>query len=144
MVKATPPSETSVLARATRRNISEEDIHHSHRRENLKFYYSHKFTGVTINALPEQCPLMSRYRPHVSPFWDGVRLNPFDISAVGGMVGRGKRSNRRKPAPMPLCPEQIQHVVTRDGTRATAVGSRGLIAFVMARPKTPCYIEFQT
>jgi hypothetical protein len=31
-------SETSVLARATRRNNSEDTILHSHRRENLKSY----------------------------------------------------------------------------------------------------------
>jgi hypothetical protein len=30
--------ETSVLTRATLRNISEDDILHSHRRENLKSY----------------------------------------------------------------------------------------------------------
>jgi hypothetical protein len=33
--------EMSVLTRATRRNISEDDILHSHRRENLKFYIKH-------------------------------------------------------------------------------------------------------
>jgi hypothetical protein len=31
-------SETSLLTRATRRNIPEEDILHRHRRENLKSY----------------------------------------------------------------------------------------------------------
>jgi hypothetical protein len=31
-------SETSVLTRATRRNISEDAVLHSHRRENLKSY----------------------------------------------------------------------------------------------------------
>jgi hypothetical protein len=36
-------SETSALTRATRRNISEDTILHSHRRENLKSYTVHIF-----------------------------------------------------------------------------------------------------
>jgi hypothetical protein len=33
-----------------------------------------------------------------------------DYEAVGGMrIGRGNRSTRRKPAPVPLCPPQIPH-----------------------------------
>jgi hypothetical protein len=36
-------SETSVLTRATRRNVPEDDIFHSNRRENLKSYTAEKF-----------------------------------------------------------------------------------------------------
>jgi hypothetical protein len=39
-------SETSVLKRATRRNVSEDTILHSHRRENLKSYTNVKFIAI--------------------------------------------------------------------------------------------------
>jgi hypothetical protein len=57
----------------------------------------------------------------------GVQLGPFGTAAtnrpivpapgdyggggIGGMIGRGNRSTRRKPAPMPLCPPQTPHAV---------------------------------
>jgi hypothetical protein len=28
----------------------------------------------------------------------------YDGGEIGGMIGRGKQSTRRKPAPVPLCP----------------------------------------
>jgi hypothetical protein len=75
----------------------------------------------------------------------GVRLSPFgtsatvgllyqpqmidDYGAVGGMrIGRGNRSTRRKPAPVPLCTPQIPHDLTWDRTRAAAVRSQRLTA----------------
>jgi hypothetical protein len=38
MMEAQGSSETSVLTRTTRRNVPEDGIFHSHRRENLKSY----------------------------------------------------------------------------------------------------------
>jgi hypothetical protein len=54
----------------------------------------------------------------------GVQLGPLGTAAtnrsivpapgdydgeIGGMIGRGNRSTRRKPAPVPLCPPQTPH-----------------------------------
>jgi hypothetical protein len=50
-----------------------------------------------------------------------------DCGATGGMlIGKGNRSTRGKPAPVPLCPPQIPHDLTHAQTRAAAVGSRRL------------------
>jgi hypothetical protein len=39
---------------------------------------------------------------------------------IGGMIGSGNRSTRRKPAPVSLCPLQTPHA-DRTRTRAAAV-----------------------
>jgi hypothetical protein len=52
-----------------------------------------------------------------------------DCGAVGGMqIGRGNRNTLSKQVPVPLCPPQIPHDLTRVRTRAAEVGSRRLTA----------------
>jgi hypothetical protein len=51
----------------------------------------------------------------------------YDNGEIGGMIGKGNRSTRRKPAPVPLCPPQTPHAA-RTRTRAAAVGSQCLTA----------------
>jgi hypothetical protein len=51
----------------------------------------------------------------------------YDDGEIGGMIGKGNRSTRRKPAPVPLCPPQTPRAaLTR--TPAAAVGSQRLTA----------------
>jgi hypothetical protein len=57
-----------------------------------------------------------------------------DCGAIGGMkICRGNRSTQRKPATAPFCLPQIPHNQTRAGTRASALGSQRLTAWVMTR-----------
>jgi hypothetical protein len=51
----------------------------------------------------------------------------YDNGKIGGMIGKGNRSTRRKPAPVRLCPPQTPHAA-RTRTRAAAVGSQRLTA----------------
>jgi hypothetical protein len=51
----------------------------------------------------------------------------YDDGENGGMIGRGNRTTRRKPAPVQLCPPQTPHAA-RTRTRAAAVGSQRLTA----------------
>jgi hypothetical protein len=65
-----------------------------------------------------------------------------ECGAVGGMrTGRGNRSTRRKPAPVPLCPPQIPHDLTWAWTRAAAMGIRRLTAWAMTRPL--CWVRYK-
>jgi hypothetical protein len=51
----------------------------------------------------------------------------YDDGDIGGMIGRGNRSTRRKPATVPLCPPETPYVA-RTRSRAAAVGSQRLTA----------------
>jgi hypothetical protein len=51
----------------------------------------------------------------------------YDDGEIGGMIGRGNQSTRRKPAPVPLCPPQTPRAA-RTRTRAAVVGSQRLTA----------------
>jgi hypothetical protein len=63
--------------------------------------------------------------------------NDDEYEAVG-MIDRENRNIRRKPDPVPLCPPQIPCDLSRARTRATAMGSRRLTAWVTARPSAAC------
>jgi hypothetical protein len=70
------------------------------------------------------------------------RMIDDDCGAVGGMkIGRGNRSTRIKPAPVPLCPPQIPHELTWARTWAAAVGSRRVTAWAMERPLLSMYVN---
>jgi hypothetical protein len=51
----------------------------------------------------------------------------YDDGEISGMIGRGNRSTRRRPDPVPLCPLQTPHAA-RTRTRAVKVGSQRLTA----------------
>jgi hypothetical protein len=51
----------------------------------------------------------------------------YDDGEIGGMIGTGNRSTRRKPAPVSLFPPQTPHAA-RTRTRAAAMESQRLTA----------------
>jgi hypothetical protein len=56
-----------------------------------------------------------------------------ECGIVGGMrIGRGNRSTRRKPAPVPLCSPQIPHDLIWNLTRAAPVGNPATSFFLVS------------
>jgi hypothetical protein len=85
-----------------------------------RFFFLFSLSGVRLSPLGKSANVGLLYQP---------RMIDDDYGAVGGMrIGRGNRSTRRKPTPVPLCPPQIPHNLTWDQTGAAAVESQRLTA----------------
>jgi hypothetical protein len=95
------------------------------------FFFLVSLGGVRLSPLGTSATVGLLYQPRM--------IDDDYYGAAGGMsIGRGNRSTRRKPTPVPLCPPQIPHDLTWDRTRAAAVGSQRLTAWAMARPLCIC------
>jgi hypothetical protein len=66
--------------------------------------------------------------------WSGIFIFPSNGAPVEWNWQGKTEVLGEKPVPVPLCPPQIPHGLTRDRTRASAVRGRRLTAWAMARP----------
>jgi hypothetical protein len=87
---------------------------------NISFLFSFIIlSGVRLSPLGTAATIDLLYQPQM--------IDDGDCGATGRMkIGRGNRSIRRKPAPVPLRPPQIPNDLTLARTRAAAVGNQGL------------------
>jgi hypothetical protein len=88
------------------------------REVHLNFFLNWYSGGWSSNGSTQHC---GHQQPIVPAPGD------YDDAEIDGMIGRGNRSTRRKPAPVPLCPPQTPHA-TRTRTRTATVGSQRLTA----------------
>jgi hypothetical protein len=89
---------------------------------------SFSFRGVRLNPLGTAATIGLLYQPQMIDLYYYYYYYYY-CGAIGGMqVGSENGSTRRKPVPVPLCPPQILHDLSRARTRAAAVGSRRLTA----------------
>jgi hypothetical protein len=77
------------------------------------FYYSYVGMRLLVRS------------PWNGPLYQSWMIDERNGASGGALTGKGNRSTRRKPAPIPLCPQQNSHELIWDWTRA---------AWGMARP----------
>jgi hypothetical protein len=70
-------------------------------------------------------------------FYQPLMMDDEECVAASGVIGRGNRCTRRKPASVPRCPPQIIHDLTGAPTRTAALGSQRLLAWALARSALP-------
>jgi hypothetical protein len=93
MMEVLSSSETSVLTRATRRNIPEYGILHSHRRENFKSYTA--LTGWTLYRRRNMSPVkyeLGFYIPDNAIFQESPRSRYNEIQ----LKSSGSKRDRRE------------------------------------------------
>jgi hypothetical protein len=77
---------------------------HENQSDFIRLFFSY-CGGVRPSSLGTSATVGLLYQPRM--------IDDDDYGAVAGMrIGRGNRSTRRKPAPVPLCPPQILHDLT--------------------------------
>jgi hypothetical protein len=122
--------------------VSKSKRHDSYATRSFRTYNS-LYSQFRRNISPLSSGPNSKIKIKLGIVGDGVQLGPlstaaanrptvpapgdYDDGEIGGMIGRGNRSTRRKPAPVPLCQPQTPHAA-RTLTRAAAVASQRLTA----------------
>jgi hypothetical protein len=69
-----------------------------------------------------------------------LRIPQMSLESDGGMIYWQRKTEelRGKPVPVPLCPPQIPHGLTRARTQASVVRGRRLTTWAMAQPALSC------